>query len=367
MFENEIRNNVLHSYFEKLGYQPEEISGNKKFKIFDSYDDELNSLYNGVGLRDISDSGIFELTGKDALDYLHRITTNSLKSLGKDNLAKTIFTTEKGRIIDTATILNFEDYQLLFCSSVFKDKVKSWVDKYIIMDDVRIADIKGKYSLLELIGPQAESFMTLVCGSAVDEVEANKFKSVMSEGILFTLARIIEKDGSQKFWILSSPENSVKLVDFMLNNKGIFDFNLIGEDAYNCYRIIKGIPLTPNELNDQFNPHEANLLNLVSTTKGCYIGQEVIARLETYDKVQKQLKGVSFNEPVIQDSRLNLFDENGSDAGIVTSVSFSAKCGKHIGLAYIRRDFSESGTLLVAKDGNGNNYKAAVENLPFRK
>ncbi len=367
MFENEIKNNVLHSYFERLGYQPEEISGYKRFKIFDSYEDELNSLNNGVGLRDISDSGIFQLSGKDSLDYLNRISTNSIKDLGKDNLSRTIFTTEKGKIIDTATILNFEDYQLLICSSFFKNKVKSWIEKYIIIDDVRVVNTKDKYSLLELIGPQVESFMTLVCGGAVDEVEANKFKSIMSEGILFNLARIVDKNGSQKFWILCSPDNSVKLVDFMINNKGIFDFNLIGEDAYNCYRIIKGIPSTPNELNDQFNPHEANLIDLLSSTKGCYIGQEVIARLETYDKVQKYLKGISFDEQVHQNDQLNLFDENGNDAGVVTSVGYSAKCGRHIGLAYIRKSFIESGTRLLAKDGNGNKYKAIVENLPFRK
>ncbi len=367
MFENEIRNNVLHSYFERLGYKPEETSGSKKFKIFDSSEDELNSLNNGVGLRDISDSGIFELTGKDVLDYLHRISTNSLKDLGKDSVAETIFTTEKGRIIDTATILNFEDHQLLICSNAFKDKVKSWIDKYIIMDDVKISDTKGKYSLLELIGPQAESFMMLVCGSAVSQVEANKFKSIMGEGIVFNLIRKVDKSGSQKFWILSSPENSIKLVDFLLNNKGIYDFNLVGEDAYNCYRIMKGIPSAPSELNDQFNPHEANLLDLVSNSKGCYIGQEVIARLETYDKVQKHLKGISFNEPVSRNGQMNLFDKSGNEAGVVTSTGYFLKCGKHVGLAYIKKSFAENGNELVVKDSSGKEYPITVENLPFRK
>ncbi len=367
MFESEIRNNLLHSYFERLGYQPEETNGNKKFRVFDSYEDELNSLNNGVGLRDISDSGIFELTGKDVLDYLHRITTNSIKDLGKNCIAETIFTTEKGRIIDKAVIMNFEDYQLLVCSSVFKDKVKSWIEKYIIMDDVKIAGINGKYSLMELTGPQAESFMVLVCGNSVSEVEPNKFKSILAEGMLFNLARIVDKNGNQKFWILCSPENSVKLVDFMINNKGIFDFNLVGEDAYKCYRIAKGIPAAPFELNDQFNPHEANLMDLVNTAKGCYIGQEVIARLETYDKVQKHLKGISFSEPVDHKEQINLFDEKGNEAGIVTTTGFSLKCNRHIGLGFVNKAFSESGTALFMNDGNGNNYPATVENLPFRK
>ena len=159
---------------------------------------------------------------------------------------------------------------------------------------------------------------------------------------------------------MCSPENSIKLVDYMINNKGIFDFNLIGDDAYNCYRVIRGIPASPNELNDQFNPHEANLLDKISFSKGCYIGQEVIARLETYDKVQRNLKGISFDEPVNSDGQLMISDEKGTDAGIVTSISYSQKCGKYIGLAYIRKAFSENGTSLFVKNRNGISYHVTV-------
>jgi len=367
MFETEVKYNILHSYFEKLSYQPELIDGKKRFSVFDSFEDELHSLNNGVGLRDISDSGILELTGKDTLDFLHRISTNSIKYLAKDNLTETIFTTEKGRIIDTAVILNFEEYQLLICSNIFKDKVKGWMEKYIIMDDVKVSETNGKYSLLEIIGPQAESFMILLCGNSVTEIEPNKFKTIITEGTYFNLARIVEKNKRQRFWILCSPENSIKLVDYMINNKGIFDFNLIGDDAYNCYRVIRGIPASPNELNDQFNPHEANLLDKISFSKGCYIGQEVIARLETYDKVQRNLKGISFDEPVNSDGQLMISDEKGTDAGIVTSISYSQKCGKYIGLAYIKKAYSENGTSLLVKNGNGISYHVTVENLPFRK
>ena len=64
----------------------------------------------------------------------------------------------------------------------------------------------------------------------------------------------------------------------MNSNKGPFDFSLVGELAYNTYRIEQGIPLAPNELNDNYNPHEASLIKYVDFNKGCYIGQEVTAR-----------------------------------------------------------------------------------------
>lgn len=367
MIDIDTKTNPLIQYYENLGFKSEIFENKKIFKVFSSAAEELNSLYNGVGLRNISNLGILELSGKDVLDYLHRISTNSLKNISKESVEQTIFTSEKGKIIDIATIMNFEDHQLLICSEAHKNRVKSWIEKYIIMDDVKVNDPNGNYALLEVLGPQSDSFMTLVCGNVINEIELNKFKSVRSEGIMFFLSKLRSSNGHFKFWLLTDPENAVKLVDYMINNKGIFDFNLIGEDAFNSFRISQGIPVAPNELNDQYNPHEANAISLVNFTKGCYIGQEVIARLETYDKVQKYLKGISFNEPINEAGEYNLFDAEENEAGKVTSIAYSHKCGKYIGLAYLRKAYLQEGTFLIAKNGNGKDIPVTVKNIPFRK
>jgi len=365
MSDTELKVEPLIQYLESSGYVPDIIDGRKVFKQFKSTEEEIHSLNDGVGLRDLSGSGILELEGKDVLDFFHRISTNSLKDLQANSVAQTIFTTEKGRIIDAATIINFDSRQLLVCSSAHKYKIRSWIEKYIITDDVRVNDAAGKYVLLELLGPQADSFMTLVCGNSVNEVGLNKFKSLSSEGVLFYITRLKDRNGKIKFWIWLNPDNAVKLVDYMLSNKGIFDFNLIGEDAYKCYRIMKGFPASPNEINDSYNPHEANLTDLVSFTKGCYIGQEVIARLDTYDKVQKHLTGISFSQPVEETANFTLYDTAGIEAGKVTSIVYSAKCGKTIALAYVKNAFLQEDTELTAKDENGKSVKVIVESLPF--
>ena len=126
-----------------------ELSGNvdetQSIKNFTATSEELNSLFNGVALRYLSGKSIFELKGKDTLDFLNRIATNSLKNLQKGQLQRTFFTTEKGRIIDLATVANFEDYNLLICNKENKDKIYSWISRYIIADDVTIKDIQNKY------------------------------------------------------------------------------------------------------------------------------------------------------------------------------------------------------------------------------
>jgi tRNA-modifying protein YgfZ len=353
----------LIGFFEGLGYTADSSNGRKVFKTFSTVEDELNSLCNGVGLRDISDSGVLELKGKDVLDFLHRITTNNLKNLQKENIARTIFTTEKGRIIDAAHIINFESQQLCITSGYHRHKVKSWIDKYIIADDVTVTDTGDKYAVLELLGPQADSFVTLVSGNIVNNIPPGTFRVVNSEGMLFFLLKFPETPHRNRYWFISDQDNGKMIINYFLSNKGLFDFNLIGEEAYNIYRIEQGIPLAPYEINDEYNPHEAGLMQLVDSRKGCYIGQEVIARLETYDKVKRTLKGVKFNSSSLPEDRL-LTDESGNEAGIITSTTYSLKHRAFIGLAYIRKSLTDDGRELVLKDSG---TKVFVKNLPFRK
>jgi folate-binding protein YgfZ len=355
------------SYFESLNYSSEAINGIKAIRNFGNTGDELNSLYSGAGLRDISASGIIELKGNDVLDYLHRITTNNLKDLPKEKIARTIFTTEKGRIIDVGTILNFDDHQLLVCSAEYKVMVKRWIDKYVISDDVKASDTTGKYVLLELCGKQVNSFMMFICGNVVDNIGENSFKVISAENMLFFLARITERNGSEKFWIIADPENGIKLVQYMVENHGPFDFSLVGEDAYNIYRVEQGMPAVPAELNDSVNPHEVKMLDLIDFKKGCYIGQEVIARLDTYEKVKSYLMGIKFTEKAESVNNLQLFDGEGNEAGRITSVVYSEKLKKDIGLAFIRKADAVEGKQLNARGADGKSAAVTVSNLPFRK
>lgn len=365
----EVKNNkdTLVEHFESKGYTSVTKNDHKLIKLYTDVEKELEALYSGVGLRNISHLGLIELKGKDVLEFLHRIATNSVKDLRKEGVTKTVFTTEKGRIIGLCVLLNFEDYQLLVCGRKNKTKVMSWMRKYVITDDVQVNDANVKYSLLELCGPQADSFITLVTGNIVNDIEPNTFRIVHTENILFFLVKLVDEMGRNKFWMLGDYENCKKLVDYMLENKGAYDFTLIGEDSYNSYRIEQGIPIAPNELNDNYNPHEAGLIDFVDLNKGCFIGQEVIGRLDAYDKVQRQISGVTFSEPVIDDEQLTLVDENGNEAGIVTSSVNSAKLKEYIGLAYIKRQFLNNETKLKAKNSTSKIIPVEVHSLPFIK
>jgi folate-binding protein YgfZ len=247
-----------------------------------------------------------------------------------------------------------------------KERVLGWINKYIIADDVVMSDATGRFNIMELSGPQSGSFITLVCGNIVNDISTNMFKVVNAEEILFFLSKITDFNGRDKYWILADDDNTIKLINYMKENYGIFNFGLIGEEAYYEFRISMGIPAAPNEINDKYNPHEANLIHLVDFKKGCYIGQEVIARLDTYSKVQKYLTGINFEDPVTAAHNFVLLDEKENEVGIVTSSVNSSRLNKPIGLAYINKNFTAPGTVLIAKNSE-KVTKATVQELPFKK
>jgi len=367
MHDLDMKPTDLIEYFGSKGYDATSIDGYKVIDNYTSKEKEIESLYFGVGLRNISHYGIIELKGKDVLEFLHRITTNSTKDLPKANTQTTLFTTDKGRIIGLGRLINFEDYQIMVCGRENKPRIMSWIRKYIINDDVQVNDANGKYNLLELLGPQADSFIRLICGNVVGEIEQNTFKIINTDNILFFLIKKTDERGNSKFWLLADLENCKRLIDTMMAYEGPFDFNMIGENAYSSYRIEQGYPAAPNELNDNFNPHEAGLMRYVDTSKGCYIGQEIIERLDAYEKVQKKLCGVEFEEELYGEQQFDLFDKEGGEAGKVTSTIHSIKLDMEIGLAYVRKNFAKDGTILTAKSKTGRQVSVAVRDLPFVK
>jgi folate-binding protein YgfZ len=246
-------------------------------------------------------------------------------------------------------------------------KVLSWINKYVITDDVKANDANGKYTLLELIGPQAESLIMLICGNVINNIQPDTFKIINTEGMLFFLLKLKEKNGNLKFWVVADSSNAQKFTKYLIENNGVFNFNLVGEDAYSIYRIEQGAVAAPSELNDNYNPLEAGLREYISFTKGCYIGQEVIARLDTYDKVQKMICGIELEENIESDSPLLLYDTENNEVGTVTSSVYSLRLKKNIGLAYIRKAFVAEGTELYAKNKSGEQINVRVITLPFKK
>lgn len=342
-----------------------EVNTYDSLKCFTNVNDEIFSLYNGVGIRVENSSSFLELSGNDCLDFLHRITTNSILKINEGSLVKTIFTNEKGRIVGIADVMKFENKIWLKTDEFFKEKIIAWINKYVISDDVNVKDISDEFTAINIYGPQRLTFAEWLLEIENLISESNLIKKISINNTELLILFRNDKLDSNCFSIVVNNSNIIDLIDYILEHKGPFNLNLIGSEAFESYRIEQGIPSPEKEINDQFNPHELYLSELIDTKKGCYIGQEVLARLETYDKVQKKITGFELTDNFELNSAIEIFSDN-EQAGFLTSKTYSYKLKKFIGLGLLKVKYFNSNSELYLIN-NENKIKLITHNLPFIK
>ncbi|RMD48096.1 MAG: hypothetical protein D6830_07545, partial [Ignavibacteria bacterium] len=199
--ENVEMKDTLHSVFESIRF-----SNAREILSFTEFEAEYDALVHGVGLT-IHNAGILKIGGKDALDYLHRISTNDLIKLGDEKYRATLFLNDRGKIIDRANVLHFGDDLLMVSSKHHKEKLIHWLRKYIITEDVIIEDVSDQYFLVNIFGPQALGFITLYYGDRTAEFNEYKYILDSIEGI----DSILYKDYLNNYYFFSILINSKNL------------------------------------------------------------------------------------------------------------------------------------------------------------
>ena len=307
------------------------------------------ALYNN------SHMGRLKAVGADGLDLLNRMSTNAVVDLQPGEGAPTILTTDRGRILDILGVVNLGDYVLLLTSPGRQEAVIEWLDKYTIMEDLEIFDITEETAMLTVLGPDAADAIAKAMDVNVADVPSHH--SVVTEAGGKVVTVINRPLGTLSgFDIVLSPEDLDAVAD-ALAEAGIIAIN---EDSYRTIRICAAIPEHGREMGDAYNPLEAGLIGGVDFEKGCYIGQEVIARLDTYNKVQKRLVTLRLPEGSEDVSGATLHHE-GRDVGVVTSSARNPSTGEVTGLGYARSAHASVGALLEIGESGG---MAEVTGLP---
>lgn len=295
------------------------------------------TVSNAVPVVDISHRSSFSLQGAEALDLLQRISTNDLRSLEPGMVGTTVLTSEKGKIVDVITILMEEpDHVRVLCQSSVPNTTRSWIEKFIIMEDVRV------------LPPGEEERRYLVFGG---EASRDRFAAVAERHFKRGYDGTSEETG---LLIAAERWNGQRLLQVIVSpgTGGSFaGLTLAPETEWHAFRIRHGIPAVPQELNPDWNPLEAGIAELVSFTKGCYVGQEVIARIDTYKKVQHRLVRVRLDRRP-GSTPASLQNEAGS-CGMLTSVTDMPVDGRYEGLAYVRRSIDARAQGLIVRDAAG--------------
>lgn len=349
-------------------YSNSNVEGNV-IKSFSSVKDEYLALKNGVGVKICYLYAKLNLTGAEVIDYINRISTNSVGKIKEFEHVNTLFTNEKGRLIDRTTLIKFPDYNLLVGGYIPDKKLRIWFERYIINEDILVDDITDKMVILELIGKQTESFFNLLLDGTFSSLSNSNVLKYKVEDFEFYLLKFKENESFTKYWMIFDSNDIKAIHDFILDNKSFYDLQFVGEDAYNIFRVENGVPATPNEISFRTNPHELKLLHEVDFHKGCYIGQEVIARLDTYDKVQRYLTGILFEADADFSEiteELNIFNEEKKEIGYITSLVKSEQFGKYAALGFVKKDYAEVGNKYNVIINNKVVTKAVITEIPIK-
>ncbi|MDZ7953268.1 folate-binding protein [Nostoc sp. DedQUE09] len=282
----------------------------------------------GVAICDRTAWGRIKVAGDDRLNFLHNQSTNNFQILKPGQGCDTVFVTSTARTIDLVTAYVREDAVILLVSPNRRQFLMEWLDKYIFYaDKVELSDITQYTNTFSLIGPGSDAVLEkLGIGELIGQPYGSHqvYTIAPAEGVRIAVGSGLAAPG----YTLTFPYTDKETVWNKLLEAGAVEMS---DRAWDALRILQGRPAPDAELTDDYNPLEVGLWQTISFTKGCYIGQETIARLNTYKGVKQHLLGVRLSAPVEVGSAIAVGDEK---VGKLTSYTQTAD--GYFGLGYIR-------------------------------
>ena len=299
-------------------------------------------------LPDPSHWGLIKITDEERSRYLHNQTTNDFNRLQPGQGCHTMFVTSTGRTIDLATAYITEDAILVLVSPNRIQYLMQWLDKFIFpFDKVQLTDISSDYAIFNLLGAESHIVLQKLLGQTPKSLLAspaeNSHAVVEIENLPVRLAYGTGLD-LPGYTLIVPQDGATRLSQAIVENGAI-------EETHNFWeklRIYQGRPYPDKELTEDYNPLEAGLWRCISFEKGCYIGQETIARLNAYQGVKQRLWGIRLQDQVEPGTEIRL---NDSKVGILTS--YTEIDGKSFGLAYVRTKAGGAGLKVQVGDRSG--------------
>jgi tRNA-modifying protein YgfZ len=282
-------------------------------------DEQYAALTTGTAVVDLTDWSSISITGDDRVKFLNNFCTNDLKQLGLGGCCEVFFTNVKGKIVGHGLVECRIDELVFLGSPGQAEKLAAHLDRYVIREDVQLRNTTS------------ESRFVMVAGS--NESYANE------SGIpwpLFARSDVRVIDGKSNVSLAS------------LEDRGYVNS---GGEAFDVVRIESGFPLFGVEFGEDNLPQEIGRnKQAISFTKGCYLGQETVARIDALGHVNQQIVGVRFLGSEVPRPSLEL-TKDAVRVGRMTLACYSPKLGAPLGLAMVRRGANAIGTRLESPMG----------------
>ena len=295
--------------------------------------------------------------GRDAKDFLHRMSTQHCSSMKVGEARLNVFTNKQGRIVDVVQQLQVSEDEILLLSALSSaNALQQWLETFIFVEDVTFQQESNPQQMCLLAGEDSLGDATKWLGAETeialhpwemhrqgDKVVLRGFDLCGENGARVPCLWLFERTGHLDDIGSSLVELGVRQAE---------------ADTYQLLRIAAGVPEAPGEVSDKFNPLELQLHDAIHWDKGCYIGQEVISRIDNYGKQSRWIVGVIFesspNEMPEAGAIIRTQNDAGEwqDAGALTSVSPIYTPNRPSALAWFKtKDFAASNRAELMLDG----------------
>lgn len=338
-------------------------------EIAQRFGDDMLGEYKAVrmaaGVLDLSYRRKLRVTGRDRTTFLQGMLSNDVAGLVGGQGCHATFLTVQGRVVATLRVYVHDDEMLLDAEPLAATGLSEGLDRHIIADDVELVDVTADYVTLSIQGPHADQVVRGTTGVVPAFVREFDHVRVNVAGYEVRCARVREAGelGYELFCPAAAGADVWNAVRAAGTPVGL---DAVGWEALNVLRVEAGIPWYGVDMDPSRIVLEVGLDDAISTTKGCYLGQEVVERASARGHVNRRLTGLRMETGVVPTSGATVHAE-GRDVGVVTSAVDSPALGRPIAMAYIRHELLSPGTRVEVGDPerSGRVLTAEVTSLPF--
>lgn len=306
---------------------------------------QYDALTEGVGLADFSDRTQIELTGKDRASFLHNLCTNEIKKLSPGSGCEAFLTNVQGKILAHVLVFCRADSLVLETVPGQAEAIMSHLDRYLIREDVQLLDRSVAWCELLVAGKKSIGLLRQLVSADPPAELAHHLDAEMNS-VNVSIRRI--EITRPVCYLVSAPAGNLASVAAALEQAGA---TRCGAGVLEMARIEAGWPLYGLDITDKNLPQEVNRdAKAISFTKGCYLGQETVARIDALGHVNRMLVRVRFSALEIPAAGTPLIADD-KTVGQVTSAAYSPQLAAPLALAYVRREFHAAGTRLTCTAG----------------
>lgn len=321
----------------------------------------LKSIKENGAYKILDNISVLLIKGDDAGKYINSQTTNDLLKLESGQGVSNNLTDRKARIKAHFTIHKFSDKFIILCDNNQSENLKQHLDEFHFTEDFELEDITSQKEVLMVRGEGSLDFIEKLNPEIMNINNYDIYDLNYNDNQYFVIAN--NEFGENSLLFIYDKESSLKN-EF----KNIIDnlkINYLNSDIEEILRVEEGNIKYKVDYDSENILPETGFENFsVSYTKGCYLGQEVIARIKTYGTIPNALIGLIFEAEM--PSYNSLIEINGKKAGIIKSGVFSPEFNKYICFAYLNKDFRKPEEY-IEFDINDKKYKAQIKLLPFIK